>query len=109
MMKHPIRVHVESECDLAYVEYRDTKESSGWYAVLREPDGSVREYGREDGRDDEPIGVMAEFNDDDEVVAIEIISIADPELVGIARDYARDNGLAFPDDLRAAAARTPAA
>ena len=42
--------------------------------------------------------------------AFEIISIDEPELVAVARDYARDNDLAFPDDIRAAAAsRDPAA
>jgi hypothetical protein len=46
---------------------------------------------------------------DDEIIGIEIIDIDEPELVAIARDYARDNDLAFPDDIRAAAARSPAA
>jgi hypothetical protein len=108
-MRQPIRVTVDPEWPLAYIVYRDISESTGWYAVLREPDGSVEEYGSNDGREDEPIGVMAEVNDDDDIVAIEIITIEDPELVSIARDYAADNDLAFPDDLRAAAARDPAA
>ncbi|HEY0394841.1 MAG TPA: hypothetical protein VGD01_10160 [Candidatus Elarobacter sp.] len=108
-MKQPIRVTVDAEWPLAYIEYRDQDESTGWYGILREPDGSVQEYGSGDGRNDEPVRVMAEVNDDDEIVAIEIITIDDPELVAIARQYAADNDLAFPDDLRAAAARSPAA
>jgi hypothetical protein len=109
-MKQPIRITVDPECSLGYIEYRDPLESHGFLQVLREPDGSVLEYGSEDGRRYEPTGVMVELDDDDEVVALEIIDIDEPELIAIARDYARDNDLAFPDDIRAAAAsRDPAA
>jgi hypothetical protein len=108
-MKQPIRITVDPECSLGYLEYREHS-GRGSLRILREPDGSVREYGSEDGRRYEPTGVMVELDDDDEVVALEIIDIDEPELVAVARDYARDNDLAFPDDIRAAAAsRDPAA
>ncbi len=107
-MKQTIRITVDPECSLGYIEYREPS-MRGSLRVLRERDGSVREYGSEDGRRYEPTGVMVELDDDDEVVALEIIDIDEPELVAIARDYARDNDLAFPDDIRAAAARDPAA
>jgi hypothetical protein len=42
-------------------------------------------------------------------VALESIDVDEGELMAIARDYARDNNLALPDDIRAAAARDPAA
>jgi hypothetical protein len=108
-MKQPIRITVETECSLALLEYRDEDEWDGTFRVLREPDGRVEEYGSEDGRIEEGAGVHVDVNEDDEIVAIEIIDIDDPDLVAIARDYARDNDLAFPDDIRAAAARNPAA
>ncbi|HWT06534.1 MAG TPA: hypothetical protein VN224_12310 [Xanthomonadales bacterium] len=110
-MKQPIRITIDPLCSLAYVEYRDfEKEGDITLRVLREPDGRVEEYGWSDGRVDEGTGVHADLNADDEIVGIEIIDIDDPESVAIARDYARDNDLAFPDDIRAAAAsRDPAA
>jgi hypothetical protein len=108
-MKQPIRITVETECSLAFLEYRDEDEWDGTYRLLREPDGRVEEYGSDDGRRREGCGVHVDVNKDDEIVAIEIISIDEPELVAIARDYARDNDLAFPDDIRAAAARSSAA
>ena len=108
-MKQPIRITVDSEYSLGYVEYRKPSKRRGSLRILREPDGSVDEYGSEDGRRYECSGVMVELDDDDEVVALEIIDIEDLESVGVARDYARDNDLAFADDIRAAAARDPAA
>jgi hypothetical protein len=110
-MKQPIRVTVDPFCSLAYVEYRDfDKEGEATLRVLREPDGRVEEYGLSDGRDDEGTGVHVDLNATDEIVGIEIIDIDEPELVAIARDYAHDNDLAFPEDIRAAAAaRDPAA
>ncbi len=109
-MKNPIRITLDSLSPLAYVEYRDfDTESDSTLRVLREPDGRVQEYGWSDGRIDEGTGVHVDLNEDDEIVGIEIIDIDEPELVAIARDYARDNDLAFPDDIRAAAARSPAA
>jgi len=108
-MKQPIRITVDPECPVGYIEYRKPA-AHGSLRLLREPDGSVREYGSEDGRRYEPTGVTVELDDDDEVVALEIIDVDEPDYVAIARDYARDNDLAFPDDIRAAAAaRDPAA
>ena len=107
-MKQPIRITVDPECSLGYVEYREPS-TRGSLRILREQDGSVEEYGSEDGRRYECSGVLVELDDDDEVVALEIIDIEDLESVAVARDYARDNDLAFPDDIRAAAARSSAA
>jgi hypothetical protein len=109
-MKQPIRITVDPECTLGYIEYREPSSSDGSLRVLREPDGSVEEYGSKDGRENEPTGVSVEVSQDNEVVALEILDIDETELVAIARDYARDNHLAFPNDIRAAAAsRDPAA
>jgi hypothetical protein len=111
-MKQPIRITVDPDCSLGFIEYQEPSESDGSLRVLREPDGSVLEYGFDDGRRNEPTGVHVDVNDDedDDIVALEIIDIDVPEWVAIARDYARDNDLAFPDDIRAAAAaRDPAA
>ena len=108
-MKHPIRITVDPDCALAYVEYREPSEHDAYLDIVREPDGSVREYGSEHEYDPRAPHVMVWLDDDDEIVALEIISIDEPELVAVARDYARDNDLAFPSDIRAAAARDPAA
>ncbi|HEX3549209.1 MAG TPA: hypothetical protein VHT53_02470 [Candidatus Elarobacter sp.] len=103
-MKQPINVTYDPRSSHAYVEYADTLASASWVAVYREADGSVEEYGARDGRTDEPLGVIAEFDARDDIVAIEIIATSQPDLMSIARDYAAENDLAFPDDLCAAAA-----
>lgn len=109
-MKHPIRVTVDPDCALAYIEYREPSENDGYLDIVREPDGSVAEYGRDDHYDPQAPRVMVWVDEDDEIVAFEIISIEVAEDVAVARDYARDNDLAFPDDIRAASAsRDPAA
>ncbi len=107
-MKQAIRITVDPECPVGYIEYRKLSDR-GSLRLLREPDGSVEEYGSEDGRRYESTGVSVELDDNDEVAALEIIDVDDAESVAIARDYARDNDLAFPDDIRAAAAPDPAA
>jgi hypothetical protein len=107
-MKQPIRITVDPECSLGFIEYRDPAERDSTLRVLREPDGTVLEYGSQDGRRYEFTGVHVDLHDD-EIVALEIIDIDVPEWVAIARDYASNNDLAFPDDIRAAAARDPAA
>jgi hypothetical protein len=108
-MKQPIRVTVDPLCALGYIEYCEPSDADGYLDVVREPDGSVREYGGDEEFDHQAPSVMVWFDDDDEIVAFEIISVDEPELVAVARDYALQNDLAFPDDLRAAAARNPAA
>jgi hypothetical protein len=109
-MKHPIRVTVDPDCALGYIEYREPSEHDGYLDIVREPDGSLGEYGGDNEYDRQAPRVMVWLDDDDEIVAFEIISIDEPELVAVARDYARDNDLAFPGDIRAAAAsRDPAA
>ncbi|MDQ6942947.1 MAG: hypothetical protein M3169_10615 [Candidatus Eremiobacteraeota bacterium] len=109
-MKHPIRVTVDPDCALGYIEYREPSEHDGYLDIVREADGSIVEYGGDKEYDRQAPRVMVWLDDDDEIVAFEIISIDEPELVAVARDYARDNDLAFPDDIRAAASsRDPAA
>ena len=108
-MKQPIRITVDPLCSLAYIEYQERSERDGYRDVLREPDGRVEEYGRHNEFDPQRAKIMVWFDADDEIVAFEIISIDHPESVAIARDYARDNDLAFPDDIRSAAARNTAA
>jgi hypothetical protein len=109
-MKQPIRITVDPVCSHTYVEYQNSDKEDGWLQLLREPDGSIVEIGRDDPRQDEPLGVLVFVDKDDDVVAIEIITIDEPELIAIARDFAADNGLAFPSDIRAAAsAGDPAA
>jgi hypothetical protein len=110
MMQQPIHITIDPLCTLAYIEYRNfDEECDTTLRVLREPDGSAREYGRDDGRREEGAGVHVDLNEHDDIVGLEIIDIDDPELVSIARQYAADNDLAFPADIRAAAARSPAA
>lgn len=109
-MKQPIQITVDPDHPVAYVEYRNfDEEGAGSLRLLREPDGRVEEYGVEDGRGDESSGVSVDLNQNDEVVGIEIIDVDAPELVALARDYAAARDLAFPVDIRAAAARNPAA
>ncbi|MEA2784931.1 MAG: hypothetical protein QOF71_1035 [Candidatus Eremiobacteraeota bacterium] len=109
-MKHPIRITVDPDCALGYIEYREPSGHDGYLDIVREPDGSVGEYGGDREFDRQAPHVMVWLDDHDEIVAFEIISIDEPELVAVARDYARDNDLAFPGDIRAAAAsRDPAA
>ncbi|HYW54347.1 MAG TPA: hypothetical protein VFF00_09985 [Candidatus Elarobacter sp.] len=108
-MKQAIRITVDPECPVGYIQYRQLS-GRGSLRVLREPDGSVEVYGSEDGRRYESSGVSVEMDDNDEVAALEIEDVDGSEAIAIARDYARDNDLAFPDDIRAAAAsRDPAA
>jgi hypothetical protein len=98
----PLEVTVDPLYPVAYIAYRRT-ECDGSYRVLRELDGSVREYGYEDGRNDEGIGVVVDLDAADEIVGLEIIHIDDPDVIAIARDYTAENGLVFPGDLRTAA------
>jgi hypothetical protein len=108
-MKQPIRITVDPLCSLGYIEYREPSDRDGYRDVVREVDGHVQEYSGEDDFGPDCASVMVWFDADDEIVAFEIICIDDPLEVALARDYARDNDLAFPSDIRAAAARDPAA
>lgn len=108
-MKHPIDVYVDPECALGYIRYLDDNEPfDGSLPILRDEDGVVRDYAfcDVDYRWD---GAHIDVTPDDEIIGFELVDIDDPELVALARDYARDNDLAFPDDIRAAAAGNPAA
>ncbi len=108
-MKNPIEVMVDPECNLAYVRYLDeSARFDGSLALLRDADGIVRDHAfcnigyRWEG-------VHIDVTPDDEIIGFEILHVDDAHAVTMARDYARDNDLAFPEDLRAAAARDPAA
>jgi hypothetical protein len=107
-MKQVIRITLDPLCSLGYIEYQEPSEHDGYRNVLRNPDGRVEEFGRDDKFDHACAKIMVWF-DVNEIVALEIISIDDPESIAIARDYARDNDLAFPGDVRTAAARSTAA
>jgi hypothetical protein len=108
-MKQPISVTVDSLYPIAYVQYLDDAvPSDGSLLLCRDPDGVVRDYTHQE-RHYVDSGVLIDVTCDDDIIGFEILSIEDLESVAIARDYARDNDLAFPDDIRAAAAGNPAA
>jgi uncharacterized protein YuzE len=108
-MKQPISVTVDPAYPIAYIQYLDdTSPSDGSLLLCRDVDGVVRDYTHQD-RHYVDSGVLIDVTPDDEIIGFEILSIEDLESVAVARDYARDNDLAFPDDIRAAAARDPAA
>ena len=44
-MKHPIRITVDPDCALAYIECREPSAHDAYLDIVHEPDGSVREYG----------------------------------------------------------------
>jgi hypothetical protein len=102
-MKQPIHITVDPTCSLGYIEYRDEDEWVRTHRILRRDDGTVGSY-TFDERPYEPTGVHADLNDDGDVVAIEIICIDDAQSFAVAREYAAQRGLAFPEDFRAAAA-----
>jgi hypothetical protein len=108
-MKHPLEVTIDPEWPIVYVRYlpKDA-EDDGSLRLLRDADGVVRDHAFRDV-DYRWSGARIHVTPDDEIIGFEIIHVDDAEAVAIARDYARDNGLAFPADLRAAAARDPAA
>ena len=109
-MKQPICVTVDPECSIAYIRYLGKDfPFDGSLPLSRDPDGIVRDYTfREKNYIDS--GVIIDVTPDDDIIGFEILTIEDAESVAVARDYARDNDLAFPSDIRAAAAsRDPAA
>ena len=108
-MKQPIRITVDPLCSLGYIEYCERSQHDCYRYVVREGDGHVDEYIGDDPFGPRGASVMVWYDADDEIVSFEIISIDEPDCVAIARDYARDNDFAFPDDIRAAAARNTAA
>jgi hypothetical protein len=107
-MKQPVSVTVDPEWPIAYVEYLPDAPHDGSLPLSRDPDGVVRDYTFRE-RNYLDSGVRIDVTPDDDIIGFEVFDIRDEDSVQIARDYARDNGLAFPDDLRAAAARSPAA
>ncbi len=109
MMKQPIEVYVDAECALGYIRYLgEDVPFDGALPILRDPDGVVRDraFCDVDYRWD---GVHIDVTPNDEIIGFEIIDVDDALCVALARDYAAANDLAFPDDIRAAASRDPAA
>ncbi|HEY0613788.1 MAG TPA: hypothetical protein VGC96_04065 [Candidatus Elarobacter sp.] len=107
-MIQPVHITVDPTSSLGYIEYRDEAEWVRTRRLLRAPDGSVAAH-RFAERRSEPTGVHVELTGDDDVVALEILSIDEPTFVAIARDYALQRGLSFPEDIRADATGSPAA
>ena len=109
-MKYPTEVTIDPEWPIVYVRYLpDDVEHDGSVALLRDADGVVRDHAfcDVDYRWD---GVRIDVTSDDEIIGFEIVHVDNAEAVAMAREYAAADGLAFPNDLRAAAAaRTPAA
>jgi hypothetical protein len=100
-MKEPIDVTLDPEWPIAYVQYSEA-DSDGSLDLVREPDGVVRERGWGDP-EHIYLGVVVDLSPNDEIVGIEILDIDDPIEIGLARDFAAHNDLAFPADIRAAA------
>ncbi len=108
-MKQPISVTVDPAYPIAYIQYLDdATPSDGSLLLCRDSDGVVRDYTHSEKHYADS-GVLIDVTADDDIIGFEILSIEDLESLVIARDFARDNDLAFPDDIRAAAARDPAA
>jgi len=108
-MKQPLEVTIDPEWPIVYVRYLpEDVEYDGSLPLLRDADGVVRDHAfcDVDYRWD---GVHIDVTPEDEVIGFEIIHVDRADAVAMAREYAEDNGLAFPADLRAAAARNPAA
>jgi hypothetical protein len=101
-MKKPISITIDPECLLVYVAHLgDSATFDGSLPLHRDRDGVIRDYtfaekNYVDG------GVIIDVTPDDEIIGFEILHVDDTEAVSLARDYAADNGLAFPADLRAA-------
>jgi hypothetical protein len=107
-MKQPLSVTVDPGWPIAYVRYCTHDRHDGTLPLFRDSDGVVRDYTFAEKNYGDS-GVVIDVTPDDDIIGFEILDIRDEESVAVARDYARDNGLAFPEDLRAAAARSPAA
>jgi hypothetical protein len=106
-MKKITDITIDPDWPIGYVRYSNA-DLSGSFDLVRDREGIVRERGF-GAADDRYYGVTVDLGPGEDIVAIEILNIDDPLEVALARDYAADNGLAFPDDIRAAAARSPAA
>jgi len=103
-MQQPIQVTVDEVYPVGYVEYKSFEQECDYtLRLLREPDGRVQVYGSTDGRRDDGCGVHVDFNANDEIVGLEILSVDEADLLAIAKDFAAQNDLAFPADIRAVA------
>lgn len=102
-MKQPMSVTVDPEWPIAYVEYLgDDAPFDGSLALRRDDDGIFRDYSLRDVNHLDS-GVLIDVTPDDDIIGFEIFDIRDENAVAIARDYAADNDLAFPADVRAVA------
>lgn len=102
-MKRPISVTIDPTWPLVYVAYLDKSATfDGSLPLHRDADGVVRDYTFAQ-KNYVDVGVMIDIITDDDIIGFEILHVDDAEAVSLARDYAADNDLAFPADLRAAA------
>lgn len=109
-MRPPIEVTVDPEWPVGYVRYLpESAEHDGALALVRDADGVVRDHPFCE-LDYHWKGVLIDVTPDDEIIGFEITNVDDAEKLALAREYAADNDLAFPEDVRAAmTARDPAA
>ncbi len=97
-----MNVLVDPRVPVGAVRYRDFESYDESVLLLRAADGKAREYDL-DERDYLESGVLVRKTVRGDIIDIEILDVDDPVMVALARDYAADNDLAFPRDLRAAA------
>ena len=101
-MKPFLRVAVDARWPIGLVTYRSADDHGGARVLRRDRDGRIRPHSLREHAFVES-GVMIHETQRDQVIEIEILDVDDPVMVALARDYARDNGLEFPSDIRAAA------
>jgi uncharacterized protein YuzE len=98
----PISITVDPDSAAVYIGFLDeTAEFDGSLALLRDSDGVVRDYTFAEVHDWE--GCLVDVTPDDRIIGFEILSADDSHATSLVRDYARDNGLVIPEDLRVAA------
>lgn len=101
-MKAFLHVTVDPQWPIGLVTYRSNESAARARVVRRNLDGRVGAYSLHDYAFIDT-GVAVHETRDGGVVEFEILDVDDAVMVGLARDYARENGLEFPADLRAAA------
>jgi len=100
-MKQPIAVTVDAAYPICYVEYANFDDrAEATFAIVRDGRGRAIRSRNFLGRD---VLVHVDVDENDGIIGIEIVDVDDSDAVAIAHDFAAGNGLAFPDDLRAAA------
>jgi hypothetical protein len=99
-----LKVTVDPEWPVGSVEYRpfSMAQYGGARVLRRDARGRVAACSLREHPYIESGAIIRETLDN-EIIDIEILNVDDRRMVALARDYARDNGLEFPGDLRAAA------